>query len=542
MVARTNRFFRPASSADFWIAVLLGLLTILLLLKTTSTLGYARDEGFYFHAAESYARWFHLLLQSPMDALERPSIDAAFSVNREHPVFAKSLFALSWLANQRWHLFAEEGTSFRFPGMCFTGLTVGLCYLWGTQVWSRSAGLIAALSFLLVPTTFYHAHLDCFDVPITAMWLLVAYCYHRSLVIGGWRWALATGITFGLALDTKHNSWFLPIAFLVHLILDRNFKLYYDFISGKFRIPIALLSMAIVSPIVFIFLWPYVWYDTAARLAAYVQFHTGHDYYNMEYLGVTYWKPPFPRSYAWGMTAATIPAITLALAVVGGVIAWQRERTPGAVVLLWSLGIAVNYGPWLSTQTPIFGGTKHWMAAYPFLSLFAGVGFDWVATRLGEEFRERGRLLVPWVAGAAVLIAPLVETLRAHPWGLSAYAPQVGGTPGAATLGLNRGFWGYTTGSVIQELNERVPQGGAVFVHDTAWESWRMLQRDGRLRADIRGVFDLSAADAALYHHEQHMSGVEYQIWVALGTTTPTVIKGLDQVPLVWVYFKPREL
>jgi hypothetical protein len=115
----------------------------------------------------------------------------------------------------------------------------------------------------------------------------------------------------------------------------------------------------------------------------------------------------------------------------------------------------------------------------------------------------------------------------------------VGGTPGGATLGLNRSFWGYTTGSVVEVLNERVPRGGSVFVHDTAWESWKMLQRDGRLRADLRGVFNLDGADAALYHHEQHMGGVEYQIWVALGTTTPAVVRGLDGVPTVWVYLRP---
>ena len=525
---------------DRWIALGLGVAYVALLLKTSGTLGYARDEGFYFHAAESYARWFELLLRAPGEALERPAIDGAFSVNREHPGLAKSLFALSWMAQQRWHLFAEEGTSFRFPGMCFAGLAVGLCYLWGARAWSRAAGAMAALLFALVPTTFYHGHLDCFDVPIAAMWLLVAFCYHRSLVEGGWRWALGTGVAFGLALDTKHNSWFLPIAFLVHGALLRGRRLPRDLLVGKIPIPAALVAMAAVGPAVLVLLWPHVWYDTAARLASYVEFHTNHDYYNMEFLGVTHWKPPFPRSYAWLMTWATVPGVTLALAVVGAVVgAARRGRSPGGVVLLWGLGVLVNYGPWLSSGTPIFGGTKHWLAAYPFLALFAGVGFDWAVRRIQEALPEGKRRWVGVAAGAAVAAAPAVETLRAHPWGLSAYAPQVGGTPGAATLGLNRGFWGYTTGSVVEELNRRVPRGGAVFVHDTAWESWRMLQRDGRLRPDIRGVFSLEAADAALYHHEQHMAGVEYQIWVALGTTTPAVVKGLDQVPIVWVYFRP---
>ncbi|MCS6902197.1 MAG: glycosyltransferase family 39 protein [Myxococcales bacterium] len=529
-----------AHRSDVGIALLLGASYVGLLLATVSDLGYARDEGFYFHAAERYAAWLELLAQAPSEALERSALDGAFSTNREHPVLAKILFALSWLAHRRWNIFPDEGTSFRFPGMCFAGLAVGLCYLWGVRSWSRAAGAMAALLFALVPTTFYHGHLACFDVPITAMWLLVAFCYHQSLVRGSWRWALATGVTFGLALNTKHNSWFLPIAFVIHALLSRGAGLRRSFVGGRISLPLALAAMAIVGPLVFVGLWPYVWYDTAARLASYVQFHTHHDYYNIEYLGVTHWKPPFPRSYAWGMTAATVPTVTLVLTMVGAVVGLRTPgTTPGSVLLLWALGVLVNYAPWLSPNTPIFGGTKHWMTAYPFLALFAGVGFDWVGKKLAEAVSEARQKMVPWVVGAMVGSAPLVETLRAHPWGLAAYTPLVGGTPGAATLGLNRSFWGYTTGSVVDVLNERVPPNGTVFVHDTAWESWRMLQRDGRLRQDLRGVFHLDGVDAALYHHEQHMSGVDYQIWVALETTTPTVIRGLDGVPTIWVYLRP---
>jgi hypothetical protein len=534
------------------VALALAVTQVTLLVKTAGAQGYARDEGFYFSAAESYARWFETLARDPAGAFTRRVIDASFVVNHEHPALAKSLFSLSWLVLQRrWHLFAEEGTSFRFPGMCFAGLAVAVIYLWGAETKGRRAGLIAALLFALVPTTFYHAHLDCFDVPITAMWLLTAWCYHRSLTSRGWGWALVTGVVFGLTLDTKHNSWFLPFAVVAHTLLSRGASLGRDLAVGRLRLPLALIAMATVGPLVFVALWPWLWFDTAARFAWYVQFHTGHEYYNMEFLGETWWRPPFPRSYAWLMSAATIPVVTLSLFVTGLVRAGKErvlpvlrgERpadSPGSVELLWVLGVLINYAPWLSPGTPIFGGTKHWMTAYPFLMLLAGYGFDWLAAALEEESaRPWLRRAAPWLLGGASLAAPAAETVHAHPWGLSAYTPLVGGTPGAASLGLNRGFWGYTTGSVVDVLNDRVPRGGSVYIHDTAWESWRMLQRDGRLRVDIRGVGSPATADAALYHHEQHMKGVEYQIWVAFGTTTPAAVAGLDQVPIVLVYVRP---
>ncbi|MFO0658307.1 MAG: glycosyltransferase family 39 protein [Polyangiaceae bacterium] len=568
---------------DLLIASTLAIAYVVLLVLTASSQGYARDEGFYFRAAESYAKWLEMLVTHPSAAMLRSNVDASFSVNHEHPALAKSLFAISWMVlYKKLHLFAEEGTSFRFAGMCFAGVALSTIYAWGRQVYSRLVGVGAALLFALVPTTFYHAHLDCFDVPITTMWLLTAYCYWRSATSGGTTWAVVTGIVYGLTLDTKHNSWFLPIAVLAHAIATRDQALEEDLKIGWLRIPLAFIAMSMIGPVIFVLMWPWLWFDTLARFREYAAFHLNHDYYNIELFGVTYWRPPFPHSWSWVMTAATVPTVTLVLFLIGIVLTTRRQLLPelGSMVpklspltrrlesfahkittgqsaeqqaiferpavrsaeALWLIGVGVNYGPWVSSGTPIFGGTKHWMTAYPFVMLFAAVGLGWVVETLQKwlettQFSSRAKTLA-WAAVGAVIAAPMVETLHAHPWGLTGYVPLVGGAVGAANLGLNRSFWGYTTGSVIDVLNQNVRRGGAVYVHDTAWESWRMLQRDGRLRGDIRGVGSPGGADAALYHHEQHMAGVEYQIWVALNTTTPAAVRGLDGVPIVWVYLR----
>lgn len=536
---------RPLDRRDAAFATVIVVAATALLVATAGSQGYARDEGFYFAASEAYARWFELLLQDPSRALTRANIDAAWSVNHEHPALMKALFALSWkLLYQRWHLFSEEGTSFRFPAMVLSGVATAVVYLWGAEAKGRRAGAAAAVAFFFVPTTFYHAHLDCFDVPIAATWTLTAWAYWRSLSGGGAPWAVLAGVAFGLALDTKHNSWFLPFFVGAHTCISRRRELWMGLQTGSLSLPLALPCMLLLGPLLFVGGWPWLWYDTAARFFGYVQFHTRHDYYNMEFLGQTYWRPPFPRAYAWLMTAATVPAVTLAATVLGAALSARRalrdtasDEDPASTPLAWALGALVCFAPWLSTGTPIFGGTKHWLTAYPFLALFAGVGVDHALSLVESLVPSRATRW--WVAAAAAAMAasPVVQSLRAHPWGLSAYTPLVGGAPGAATLGLNRGFWGYTTGSVLDVLNA-LPPNSSVYLHDTAWDSWRMLQRDGRLRADLRATGAPSGADAALYHHEPHMAGVEQQIWVALGTTTPAAVRGLDGVPIVWVYLK----
>jgi hypothetical protein len=588
---------------DALIALAFAVAYAVLLLRTTADLGYARDEGFYFQAAQAYARWFELLISDPSAAISRRAVDSAWGVNHEHPGLIKSLFALSNLVLQRkLKLFGMEGTSYRFPAIALAGAVVGLVYLWGAKARGRLAGVSAAVLLAAMPRFFYQAHLACFDVPIVAVWTLCAYCYWTALKRGGALWPILTGVVFGLALDTKHNSWFLPITFTAHagavLVFRRGLE---PWLRGRGRgakepadeeagssggasgdvttrrALAVLVAMAALGPLVFYALWPWIWRDTLSRLREYAMFHLHHEYYNMELFGRNYWTPPMPRAYAPVMTAATVPAVTLALALAGlcarAAIHLRARRYPPARAralsadtrapapldaastdLLWLLGLTVSYAAWLSPTTPIFGGTKHWMTAYPFLALFAGVGFSEVvravvrAVRIAAR-RARSRApsaarlargpLVPIALFLCVAAAPVVETARSHPWGLSSYTPLVGGASGAATLGLNRTFWGYTTGAVADYLNREVPRGGSVYIHDTAGQAWDMLVRDGRLRKDIRAAWSIAGADFGLYHHELHMLGQEYQNWVAFSTAAPAHVGGLDGVPVILVYKNP---
>ncbi len=560
---------RPQGWLDPLVAALLAVGTTAILLAGVSELGYARDEGFYFRAAGSYQRWFELLLNDSQRALE--TVDAYWRVNHEHPALVKSLFALShWLGWERFELFSTEGTSFRFPAMALSGIGVGLVYLWGARARGRLVGLVAAVSLAAIPRFFFHAHLACFDAPVVTMWTLCAYCYWRSLGRGGWLWPLAVGVSFGLVLNTKHNSWFLPIVFTLHALL----ALVPGMVRGMTRRQVvrravaSLLCMAFIGPALLYATWPWLWHDPVVRFTAYAKFHLHHVYYNMEFLGRNYWQPPMPRTYAFLMTAATVPVVTLLCFATGLVTAlrrdlalpyaWVRGRIAGhhaagepeslpdpATSLLWLLALGVQYGAWLSNTTPIFGGTKHWMTAYPFLTLFAGLGVQgalvaarqhWAHGALRPLLRGRGLELA---VVAMVLSAPVIQAGHVHPWGLSSYNALVGGAAGGANLGLNRGFWGYTTGSVTGYLNEAAPKGARIYVHDTARQSWTMLQRDGRLRQDLRAVGTVAGADFGLYHHEKHMSGQEFQNWVAFGISVPDHIAGLDGVPVIWVYRRP---
>lgn len=546
----------PPKKQRLVVAAALFVASLALLVSTARGLGYARDEGFYFHAGRTYGAWLELLAEDRGEAMRRQVVDAHFSVNNEHPALIKLAFAAShvWL-DERWDLFEEAGTAFRFPAMALAAALCAALYLRASRS-GHAAGLVAALSLLFMPHVFYHAHLACFDVPIMAMFFFVCLAYERALETEGPLWPALTGVLFGLALDTKHNSWFLPIAFGTHavalaVIAWRERR---GVFSATRRSLEALGAMALLGPPVLVALWPWLWHEPYERFLGYARFHLEHDYYNMEFLGSNYFQPPFPRTYAPLMTLATVPVVTLAAGTWGAASSlWSlardlKSRAAGAVsrhrsLVLWVLAIGASYGAWLSSSTPIFGGTKHWMTAYPFFALFAARGFELARRRVGVTARARtafGAAAVSAIVALLLVVSPAYQALHAHPWGLGAYGPVVGGAPGAASLGLNRSFWGYTTGSVVDYLNQAVPKNGKVYVHDTAWPSWDMLQEDGRLRKDIRGAKSAGEADFALYHHEMHMQGEEYQAWVAFGTVAPDVVRGLDGVPVVMVYRRRR--
>ncbi|HEY3500480.1 MAG TPA: glycosyltransferase family 39 protein [Polyangiaceae bacterium] len=533
---------------DRLLAFALALGYLALLLSGVGSLGYARDEGFYVQCAKGIESWFSRIGEEGFEAFRQSSIDRHFSCVPEHPGLMKTLFALSHtLLHEKFAVFRESGTAYRFPGMLMGALAVAVLYLWGRQAAGRAAGFVAALGFAWMPAVFFHAHLACMDVAVAAMWLVTSYAYFRSLDERRFGWAVATGVLYGVFLDTKHNAWLLPFALVVHYVALRVYEKAARSEPFGRRVPYGLLALFVLGPLVFYALWPWIWFDTGERLLAWVRFHLDHDYYNMEFLGRTYWKPPMPRLYAWVMTLATVPAILLVLFAIGladGVSAAWRTRSSARVALdgLWLLGLCVSYAPWLSSDTPIFGGTKHWITAYPFLCLFAARGFAFVARKLAALPRL-SRLPAPLREGAlatACLAGPFVMTVHSHPWGLTFYTPLVGGAPGAASLGLNRTFWGYTTGALARGLNERAPQGAAVYVHDTALQSWDILRSDGRVRRDLRPTLSLHTSRLALYHHEAHMRRVEYELWVAYGTRTPVLMGTYDGVPVVWLYERPR--
>ncbi|MGB5809604.1 MAG: glycosyltransferase family 39 protein [Polyangiales bacterium] len=512
-----------------------------LLLSTAPDLAMSRDESFYAHAARDYGSWLDSVASDPGTALTREAIDRAWKYNWEHPALMKLAFASSWLAHEKFNWFSSDSLAIRLPAIVCAALLLWLIFVWGTETIGVRGGLLAALSFGLMPRVFYHSHLAAFDVPIAFFSTLTVYAYWRSL--SDRRWAPLAGLAFGLAMATKHNSWMLPGIFAVHFVWVR---VQHARAAKIDRPSIAWLPwMLTLGPAILIATWPWVWHDTWSRLAAYVRFHLHHVHYTYAYFGVSYYEPPLPISVPFVMTAFTVPLTVLCLAAIG-VAMHRRALTPpwkarpgdsvdARVEVLW---VGALLAPMLAVAlptSPIFGGTKHWITAYPFLALFAGCGFVAIV-EVAKPARVWARRSSAWALGLLCLAPSVLQTADSHPFGLSHYTPLAGGVPGAASLGMNRQFWGFTTGSLADWLTARLPDGGTVWPGDTTWGAWSMMQADGQLPENIRPARSLAAADLVLVHHESHFREVDYQAWVAFDDVRPAYVLTYDGVPIISVY------
>lgn len=572
----------PRVSERTWLAVAVFVLTLVALARAAPEIGIPRDEAIYFEASRHQGAYWAKVVRQPGRLFDTKLRDEHFAFNREHPVVMKSAAGISarlfaeapqaiegkkpdpWAPEGGlWPLMSERA-AMRLPAQALAAFGAALlafvAFGYARRRGARaplaaSAALLASCAFVGLPRVAFHASLHCFDVPIAVCTLAVVLAYLRALHRP--RWAIVTGVALGLSIGVKLNALFLGPLLALHyygsLLLRRQR-------GGQVRrgelAPPVLVACLVLAPLVAWLTWPWVWHDTANRVAEYVAFHGRHSYYNMEFLGHNYNRPPMPFAYPWVMTLATVP-LTLLMLAVGGVFtadapqtATPASQTPPEPTTRW--GRWLQYATWPETaprfegylfgglalafmtlialpSVPIFGGTKHWLTAMPMLALLAGR--SWVALWLRAAPGRRWVL----VATPLVLAPCLWATAHGHPYNLSQYSPLIGGARGAAVLGLNRGFWGYAAGPLLDasKIDAKTP----VYLHDLHPLAQKQYQREGvwpgwRGRGPER-------AHGGLIFHEAHMASDEARLVQGVGSAAPVDQLRLDDVPLTSLYRRP---
>ncbi len=530
------------------VAVVLSLLYVAVLWLTANDVGYTRDEGYYFKAAKQYSGFWGALFSSRFfEAFSAAEIEKHFNYNWEHPPLVKLSQGITYHLFHRALGLATPATGYRIAGFLFAGLSMFATFLLGRELVSARVGLLAAALLAVIPRYFFDAHLACFDVAITAMWTLCIYFFYRAFKAphgSQVKRALQVGVVFGFTLATKLNSFFLPFIFVAMWLLDPPARLRPTQLKGPSGgvdirmppVPLALWTCAIIGPMVFIAVWPWLWHETFLRIGNYIGFHLHHEHYPAAWFHELLVAPPFPMSFPFVMSVFTVPSPMLLLGGLGALVSTARvlrsRSLPDAVLLMaMALPLLVIAMP----SSPIFGGVKHWYNAMPTLAILAARSAFWGVELVRERLGSPAKGALVQAVAIALMIGPgLLGCIRSHPNGIGYYNELAGGFRGGAELGMQRGFWGGLSGPLY---DKHFKERARVFFNRTNYDSYLMYRSEGRISNKVGFSNQARGAQFGVHFEQPEHGEAEGEIWSAIGTRP---IDGVyqDNVTLIQLYKK----
>lgn len=385
----------------------------------------------------------------------------------------------------------------------------------------------------------------------------------------------------GAALGWREWLW---SALVLDLLLINGY-LAYHLLRRTVTIPkhiAPILPAIFTAPFVFGLLWPWIWYDHWTRLHDYLMRHLHPPAWETYYLHkVLTDPPPWDWHYPFVMSAFTLPITVLVLGLLGLVLLFAKGRT-GAILhelLAKARGrlpqtpapllanarpadsvVTPEFDLWLifwnillpfliiaNPQTPKYGGTKHYMAAMPFIALSTMLLLRWTIDTLWPRLKERActRGAVILLGAGLAALPGVFGIVHVHPHCLSYYNELMGGSIAAPEVGVQRMFWASATESTLNYVNAVVPKNGAVFFNNTPWDSIDAYKRDGYLRADIRQTWNPQEADYAVMSHWRYYSDGIYQVREQFRSRYAEYATTIDGLPLVEVFkneFRARQL
>ena len=507
---------------DWTVAGALFLAIFLVTLFTAEAYGPTYDEPFYVSAGGFYAKWWGRVFTGDTSALHANQITEAWHLNHEHPPLQK---VASGVSQAVFGGLMPGLTAMRLPSALWFALAVAGLYLFLVGVWGRAGAVFSALALATLPRVFAHAHFIALDIAIMTWFFLTAALMAVALERDSWKWTVAAGIAFGLALDAKVNAFFLPFLLVPWGLI------WYRARWSK------LVAALLIGPAFFFLSWPWMWVTPAAHLHDYLAFHFRHAAYNVWYLGKLYQYAPW--HYPFVMTAVTTPALVLLFALGGIPLTWPRRGVdPRRALLL--LGLAVALIPNALPNTPKYNGVRLFLPAFPFLMALAGGSFAWLADHIRKALaasrNTRLAALATVAIGVVALAPPVAKSAALHPYQLAYYNELVGGTKGATARGFETIYWGQVFQDGVGFLNTR-PKNATVVVIPGGVIYLLEFQQRGALRRALRFTGDEGeAARADLVLFQGMQSDYTELCWALVRNERPVYTITADGAPVLLAF------
>jgi hypothetical protein len=521
--------------------------------------GVSRDEAASFGAAERLASFWTTFAPHPLRAAA--ALDTAFP---RRPPLAETIFGA-------FHAVARplgEAASFRFGAVVFAALLTWLVAVLGADLAGRTGAILAPALFWLVPRHLQLGLSALPDLPEATLYLAALAAWRQALAAATQRArtrsALAIGLAVGGAAAIRPDGWaLLPLlgihAGLLRLHARRIARRVEEVVAlrdaaGEPRaadppdawaarartIGYGLAAAAVLAPVAVLVTGPWILADPLHRIAFAFRPTASPDAWL--YLGRLV-AGRLPPEYPLAVTALAVPTAVLAIYVGGvgyamvrlarAVRARQAADASGETLLL--LFAAAPFALAATGLAPFAPGVRPWIQAMPVLAV---LGARAVAAAAGALWPSRRAQVAASLAVLALWPAARA-TIHHFPHGAAAWNELAGGTPGAASLGMQRQDGGEATRAALPVLAAHARPGARIWWPGTAPEAVRAYRHDGRLRPDLLDAAGPEEADLVVVPLDGGSRAAEYRAWTELRTARPAAGVFLDEVPLAWVYARP---
>jgi hypothetical protein len=430
-------------------------------------------------------REYHVALLHPDSIREIFGPDSKY--NPDHPPLGRVWLGfwhdlVSWLFPPVDHSSLFVTDCARFGSASAFALTIFLIGAFATKWYGRTAGVVAAISLVLMPRLFSHAHIASLETFLNGTYSLtilsVAHWWSKhcrtanAVAIKPTNTtsradvsvskipvsiAILTGVLFGLVLLSKIQAILIPPVVGA-----------WGLWHWRQRAIWPLMVFGVTGLIVLCVGWPWLWLDPLHHLREYFARTTSRAELHCFYLGQVWADKEAPWHYPFVMFAVTVPIGLHLLGLLslfgrGSILRQPREQLVFAAtvfpLILFALpGVAV------------YDGERLFLVSYPLWGVFIGKGaslaWNWLEQKVHDgRFRALANVRVRVATAVLFFAAQAIGLVTTHPCQLSYYNLLVGGLSGAERLGFERTYWGDSfTRRLLTEVAAAVPKGSTIAV------------------------------------------------------------------------------
>ncbi|MEI8019070.1 MAG: hypothetical protein WCH39_12785 [Schlesneria sp.] len=452
------------------------------------------EQGVYLVEQSKALGWLNLIPGSSQEAYRKQN-----GYNPDHPPLGR------WWLGVHHHLTWWLAPPLDPEGYCVTAcartgsatafaLTVFLIGCLANSWSGRSTGVLTAISLVLMPRVYGHAHLASLEtitnLTCTAAVLSVAAWWNGPVLLTR-RAAMFAGVLMGLALLTKIQAVLIPIPVIV-----------WTFWRWREKAFVPLVIWGLTACLVFFASWPYLWFDPLEKTAEYLGRTTNRATIQVWYWGQKYVDKIVPWHYPLMMFALTVPVVLHGLGLLGlfygskGNIGYSdkshADQTTNNELVLSNLQplteVPAQRGanrnaisrdllllvcmlfPLIVFSLPgvaVYDGERLFLTCFPLWAIFVGRGWSVCWRWLSCRIRSQPTALAVWSALLLLAASPLVTMSPCHLCYYNGFAKLIMIADGNDKR-FEVDYWGVgITRSLLQQLVKEVPAGSSVAILPT---------------------------------------------------------------------------